>query len=60
MEVCIGGGGGRGGTSEAEVEVVETEEAGEEEAAEAEGCIGGSGMHWKHRNASEVHRGVRS
>jgi hypothetical protein len=40
--------------AEAEVEAeVEVEAA--EEAAEAEGCIGGGGMHWKHRNASEEH-----
>jgi hypothetical protein len=40
------------------VEAVETE-AVEAKAAEAEGCIGGGGMHWKHWNASEVHRGGR-
>jgi hypothetical protein len=66
-EACIGGGDGRCGRSEAEVEaaeMVEVEavetEAVEAKAAEAEGCIGGGGMHWKHRNASEVHEGGRS
>jgi hypothetical protein len=60
-EVCIGGGSGRSGTSEAEVgaaKVVEAEavEAKAAKVAEAEGCIGGGGMHWKHWNALEVHR----
>jgi hypothetical protein len=70
-EACIGGGDGRCGRSEAEVEAaetikveaVETEavEAKVAKAAEAEGCIRGGGMHWKkHRNASEVHGGGRS
>jgi hypothetical protein len=27
------------------------------EAEEAEGCIGGGGMHWKHRNVLEEHGG---
>jgi hypothetical protein len=39
------------------VKVVDAEAA---EAAEAEGCIGGGGMHWKRRNASEEHGGGRS
>jgi hypothetical protein len=66
-EACIGGGDGRCGTSEAEVEAaeaveveavdMEAVEAKAAKAAEAEGCIGGGGMHWKHRNASEVHGG---
>jgi hypothetical protein len=30
------------------------------EAAEAEGCIGGSSMHWRHWNASEEHGGGQS
>jgi hypothetical protein len=30
------------------------------EVAEAEGCIGGGGMHWKRRNVSEEHGGGRS
>jgi hypothetical protein len=34
--------------------------AAEAEVVEAEGCIGGSGMHWKHWNASEVHGGGQS
>jgi hypothetical protein len=37
---------------EVEAAKVEAEAA---EVAEAEGCIGGGGMHWKHRNASEEH-----
>jgi hypothetical protein len=64
MEACIGGGDGRCGRSEAEVEAAETVEVEavemevvEAKAAEAEGCIGGGGMHWKHWNALEVHRG---
>jgi hypothetical protein len=70
MEACIGGGDGRCGRLEAEVEVAETVEveaveteaveAKAAKAAEAEGCIGGGGMRWKHRNASEVHGGGRS
>jgi hypothetical protein len=42
-----------------EAEAVETEAVVAEaaEAAEVEGCIGGGGMHQKHRNASEVHGG---
>jgi hypothetical protein len=57
-EACIGGGGGRCGTLEAVVEAAETVEveAVDMEAVEAKGCIGGGGMHWKHWNASEVHR----
>jgi hypothetical protein len=45
-----------------EAEAVEMEAVAAEaaEAAEAEGCIRGGGMHWKHRNASEVHGGGRS
>jgi hypothetical protein len=44
------------------VEAVETEavEAKAAKVAEAEGCIGGGGMHWKLRNTSEVHGGGRS
>jgi iron only hydrogenase large subunit-like protein len=38
---------------------VETEVV-EAKAAEAEGCIGGGGMHWKRRNASEEHGSGRS
>jgi threonine dehydratase len=66
VEVCIGGGGSKGGTSEVEMQAakavkvaaVEMEvEAKVAKAAEAEGCVGGGGMHWKHWNASEVHRG---
>jgi hypothetical protein len=64
MQTCIGGGGGRCRTLEAEVEAAEAveveaveTEAVEAKAAEAEGCIGGSSMHWKHWNASEVHGG---
>jgi hypothetical protein len=41
----------------AEMEAVEAKAA---KAAEAEGCIEGGGMHWEHRNASEVHGGGRS
>jgi hypothetical protein len=69
-EACIGGGDSRCGRSEAEVEAaemikveaVETEavEAKAAKAAEAEKCIGGGGMHWKHWNASEVHGGGQS
>jgi hypothetical protein len=46
----------------AEAEAVETEavEAVEAEVAEAEGCIRGSSMHWKLRNALEEHRGGQS
>jgi hypothetical protein len=40
-----------------EVKAVDAEAA---EVAEAEGCIGGGSMHWKHRNASEEHGGGRS
>jgi hypothetical protein len=32
----------------------------EAKAAEAEGCVGGGGMHWKHWNALEVHKGGQS
>jgi hypothetical protein len=59
MEACIRGGDSRCGRSEAEVEAaemikveaVETEvvEAKAAKAAEAEGCIGGGSMHWKHQ-----------
>jgi hypothetical protein len=42
------------------VKAVDAEVAEAAEAAEAEGCIGGGGMHWKHRNASEVHGGRQS
>jgi hypothetical protein len=67
MEACIGDRGGRCRTSEAEVEAAEAAEVEaveievvEAKVAEAEGCIRGGGMHWKHQNASEVHRGGRS
>jgi hypothetical protein len=40
-----------------EMEAVETKVA---KAAEVEGCIRGSGMYWKHWNASEVHGSRRS
>jgi hypothetical protein len=45
-----------------EVEAVEMEavEAKAAKVAEAEGCIGGSSMHWKHWNALEVHGGGQS
>jgi hypothetical protein len=51
----------------AEVEVAEAvwaaaveTEAVKAKAAEAEGCIGGGGMHWRRQNASEEHRSGRS
>jgi hypothetical protein len=69
-EVGIGGGDGSGRTSEVEVmiategtantEVVDAAEAEAAKVAEAEGCIGGSNMHWKCRNASEEHGGGQS
>jgi hypothetical protein len=42
------------------MEAVEAKAAKAAKVAEAEGCIGGGGMHLKHRNASEVHGGGRS
>jgi hypothetical protein len=60
-EVYIGDGDGQDGTSEVEVEateVVEVEAAkvgvAEAEAVEAEGCIGGSGMHWRWTELMEL------
>jgi hypothetical protein len=41
----------------ANAEMVDAAKAEVAKAAEAEGCVGGSGMHWKHRNASEEHGG---
>jgi hypothetical protein len=44
----------------ANVEVVDMTKAEAVDAAEAEGCIGGSGMHREHQNVSEEHGGEQS
>jgi hypothetical protein len=55
----IGGGGRSGRTDVAGMAEAESEVA-EAEVVEVEGCIGGSGMHWRHWNASEEHGGRQS
>jgi hypothetical protein len=44
----------------ADVEAVDAAKAEAAKVAEAEGCIGGGGMHRKGRNVSEMHGGGQS
>jgi hypothetical protein len=46
--------------AEAEAAGADVAKADVAKVAEVEGCIGGGGMHQKHRNVSEEHGGGRS